>query len=157
MNKKLSFLILPAFIFFNTLLFSQTNSNVDANLVQTKLLQINSEKNLSNEDFSNFAITDNYVNKITGAQHIYLRQTYEGLEILGTESAVHIDKKGDLITGSNRFMNSLSKKLSGESTPSLNAVQAVQSAASYLGYAVSEPLVVLSRERQADQKTKVSK
>ena len=157
MKKKISLLILPAFIFCNTLLFSQTNSNVDANLVQTKLLQISLEKNLSNEDLSNFAVTDNYVNKITGAQHIYLRQTYQGIEILGTESAVHIDKKGDLITGSNRFMNSLSKRFSGESSPSLNAVQAVQSAATHLGYSVSEPLAVLSQERQADQKTKVNK
>lgn len=156
MNKKLFHLILPAFVLFSTFLFSQ-NNNVDANMVKSKLLQISLEKNLSNEDISNFAVTDNYVNKKTGARHIYLRQTYEGIEILGTESAIHLRSDGSLITGFNRFENSLSKRISGESTPSINALQAVQAAASYLDYSITESLTVLSQERQANQKVIISK
>ena len=149
--------------FFVFLLMAGMAPNLHAQFVHAKekiqqeLTQVSVEKNLSIEDLSEFIVTDHHVSKKSGVEHIYLRQSFEGIEILGTESSLHFTQDGKLVSGSNNFVNSLTKRKSSKSAFALDAVQAVQSAASHLGYAVTEPLTVLSQLQNADKKTNISR
>lgn len=81
----------------------------------------------------------------------------DGLEILGTESSLHLDKNGELVVGHNFFLNSLERRKRGNSTPKISAAEAVTAAASHLKYAITEPITALSQESLAGKKTLLSR
>src|SRR5690554_5001475 len=143
-------------LFMGTLGFSQISDRPDEQIIHQVLLQSGTEQTLNRDDLS-YELTDFYKNQKNGIQHIYLRQTYNGLEIVGTESSLHFLPNGKLLKTNNRFVNSISKR--GNSTtinPQLSAIQAVQSASDQLGYTITQPLSVISQEFTTNQKAKIS-
>jgi len=146
-------------VFFLVGILSYSQNNVPApnvDFIKKHIKEARVEKNLSNEDVTNFIVTDNYVNRLTGAQHVYLRQSLDGYEIIGTESAVHIKKDGTLLVAHSKFENSLIKRKKGSSVPAIGALEAVQFAAGHLGYQIAEPLSLLSQESNVDRKSVIS-
>lgn len=105
----------------------------------------------------NFVITDETKSTATGGVHIYYRQLVNGIEVVGTESGVHLDRNGLVLTQNNRFVSNASNRAANGNSPAMNAVQAVQSAASQLGYSVSESLTVLNSKNTLSQETLLSK
>src|SRR5690606_11036119 len=150
-------------LFFLSLLTAGMAPTLNAQNVDSKekikrlLAQVNYEKNLSEKDLFEIAITDEYVSNTSGTKHIYLRQMVDGLEILGTESSLHLDKNGELVVGHNFFLNSLERRKRGNSTPKISAAEAVTAAASHLKYAITEPITALSQESLAGKKTLLSR
>ncbi|MDX1462510.1 MAG: M36 family metallopeptidase [Marinirhabdus sp.] len=126
------------------------------NAINERLLQRveNSELQYSDLDF---VITDQNVSSTSGVTHVYYRQLVNGLQVYGTESAVHVSSDGSLLTSNNRFINNTSSRTSESNAPTLTAVQAVAAAADHFGYTSKGSLTVLSTKPGAAQETRISK
>ncbi|WP_182042412.1 M36 family metallopeptidase [Moheibacter lacus] len=132
-------------------------SNRPSDQVVTQALQKSEKgKNLLAEDLS-FELTDFHSSKQSGAQHIYLRQTFNGIEIIGTESSIHILGTGEVSSVKSSFLNSLEKRgHKASASPQINAVQAANAAFVHLGYTASTPISVVSQEFTPNHKTTLS-
>ena len=104
-----------------------------------------------------WVITDQYQSKVSGVEHIYFRQVLNGLEVLGTESAIHLLPNGKVLSMNNRFIQDISNRTISGVTPSLSAVQAVEAAANRLNYNITQPLTIVDNERTSDGKIAISK
>jgi len=103
------------------------------------------EYNLSEEDLSDWTITDEYVGRNSGVHHIYLRQRYQGIEIFSADAAVHILPNGTLLTMNNQFFADLESRIASIATPGLSAKEAVRAAAVGMNYPVVGELNTLKR------------
>lgn len=101
-------------------------------------------------------VSSESVSRTSGIQHVYFKQTLNDLEIYGTDSGIHISPEGKIISHNNKFLKNTAEKLSGSSTPTLSAVQAVQAAASRLNYRLVQPLQILTQGRGASSETLLS-
>ena len=150
---KLNFLGL---MMFGTVAYAQISNRPSDNLVRSVLSQSGEELTLTNEDLS-YEVTDFYTNIKNGIQHIYLRQTYNGLEVIGTESAIHLSAAGKVTAVHNKFANSIQKRAGNQTgAPQLTAIQAVTAAAGQLNYPITKGLMVLSQDFTTSQKTVIS-
>ncbi len=113
------------------------------------------QNELSPQD-TQWQITSETFSKASGIQHIYYRQTLNGIEINGTESSIHLLANGKVVSKSNKFIKNTSQKIAGPSTPSLTAVQAVQAAATQFNYSISKPLATIEGARGVERKTLLS-
>ncbi|MEN6449292.1 MAG: M36 family metallopeptidase, partial [Thermoguttaceae bacterium] len=92
---------------------------------------------LTAEDFSHAIVTDQYRDADTGVTHIYLRQEYQGLEVMDAELVINIDTLGCVMNVGGGFVPGLNSG-SGEITAAVggtacSAVAALQSLGSALG------------------------
>jgi extracellular elastinolytic metalloproteinase len=101
-------------------------------------------------------VTSESVSRTSGIQHVYYRQLFNGIEIYGTESSIHLLSNGNVISKNNSFIKNTSQKLQGAKTPALNAIQAVQAAAQQLKYSISGSLSVLEGSKGIDKETLLS-
>ena len=139
-----------------TLLFCGTLAaqNFSKN-INKQLNALVEQENLAPQD-AQWLVTNEYVSKNSGIQHIYYRQSLNGIDIYGTESGMHIASGGAIIAQDNSFIKNVSQKIIGSTTPKITAEQAVQSAAAKLTYSVSKPLTQLERASGRNQKTLLS-
>ena len=101
-------------------------------------------------------VTSETVSSTSGIQHVYYRQLFNGIEIYGTESSIHLLSNGQVISKDSRFIKNTTEKLVGSSAPVLTAMQAVQAAAAQLNYSISQPLSILEGARGIDRQTLLS-
>ncbi len=87
-----------------------------------------------------FEITNQNTSKVSGITHTYFRQTVNGIPVYGSESSIHINTSGKIIRVNNKFVASAQSKTAGMTSAGLTASQAVQAAASELGYTLSKSL-----------------
>lgn len=156
MREFLSKLAAVILLAAGTTLFGQLMQRPNDAMIKQALQQSLTDSDMQAEDL-NFQLTDFYANRQNGIQHIYFRQTFNGLEIIGTESSIHLGKNGQISSVKSKFVNSLQKRGNTASkSPQITAVQAVNSAASHLGYFVTKPVVVLSQSFTEDRETLLS-
>lgn len=137
-------------------LSAQIMNRPHQDFVRQALVNTEQGKILLQEDL-NFELTDFYSSKNSGLQHIYVRQTFNGLEIMGTESSIHIGKSGTISSVKSKFVNSTAKRgFKSDPNPRITAVQAVQSAANHLGYTLSQSLQIINQDFSLDRKMKLS-
>jgi len=55
-------------------------------------------------DIQNAIVTDQYTDKSSGVTHIYLRQTFDGLPIVGAEMGIHVMPDGRILTANSSFI-----------------------------------------------------
>ncbi len=110
------------------------------------------ESNKLLSDDAQWVITDQNTSSISGVNHIYYKQTVNGFEVYGTESGVHTLADGTMLSANNKFINTAANRATSTS-PSITAIQAVQSAASQLGYTITEDLSVISAKNNQGQST----
>lgn len=125
-------------------------------IVENELLKLTKQNKATVKDVSSWNITSEHTSSTSGVHHMYLRQELNGLEILGTESSVHILPDNSVFQSHLQFVNNAQQKASASASPSLTAIQAVQKAALHLGYVISEPLSVLQKKNTPSQKTRIS-
>lgn len=136
--------------------FAQLSASPDHNMVIKVLNNSSTERSLSKEDLS-YELTDFHTSKISGVQHIYMRQVYNGLEIIGTETSIHLNSLGEVSSVKNKFVNSLEKRAKSTAiNPQIDALQAVNSAAAHLGYNITKGISVVSQDFTTDRKTIIS-
>jgi hypothetical protein len=139
-------------------LLATLSTNVIAqNLSQSinqQLTQLLEKDDLLPQDIQ-WKMTSNHVSSVSGIQHGYYSQLINGIQVYGTESGIHLTPSGSVLTANNRFVNKTVDKLR-TTTPSLNAIQAVQAASSQLNYTISEALSVIESNGGASQETLLS-
>src|SRR5690606_9180347 len=83
-----------------------------------------------------YVVTNENVSKKSGIRHVYLRQAINGLEVYGTESSVHFDKTGKVLTEHNNFLTDVQATLKN-SSQDLDARAAIAAVANQMGYKIS--------------------
>ncbi|MCI0397643.1 MAG: extracellular metalloproteinase [Chloroflexi bacterium] len=96
---------------------------------------------LTEADLADVVINYQYASQHNGVTHIYLRQRYQGIEVFGGDLNINIAQDGNVINLGNRFVSDMASQANSVN-PALTAIQAVEAAAGYLGYQITEPLVV---------------
>ncbi len=87
---------------------------------------------LTTEDLADYEITDTVPSRVSGATHIYLRQTHEGLPVYNGQLQLHINREGRVISVNNAFLPNLAQAVNTTS-PAITASQAALSVADHLG------------------------
>ncbi len=156
MKKTLFQLSFLWVLFLGTSVLGQLTQRPNEEMLRQAIVNSDNGKILSNSDLS-YELTDFYTSKNNGVQHIYVRQTFNGLEIIGTESSIHLSSSSKVSSVKSKFVNSLEKRgLEVSPSPQITAVQAVQAAASHLNYHVTNVLQVISQDFTVDRKTNIS-
>ena len=101
-------------------------------------------------------ITGQNVSQISGVNHIYFSQVIDGVQIYGTESSLHLLQNGTTLNSNNNFIKNSVDRITGSTTPSLTAIQAVLAAADQLNYNITETLYIVEGQEGADQRTIIS-
>ncbi|MEP2937247.1 MAG: M36 family metallopeptidase [Gilvibacter sp.] len=101
--------------------------------------------NLDSQDLQ-FVITSQSTSKVSGITHVYFTQTVNGIPVTGTESSMHFDASQKVIKVNNHLVSNANTK-AAMSSPSLTPSQAVESAASQLGYAMTKTLSTVSSSK----------
>lgn len=102
-----------------------------------------------------YKITHQHTSSVSGVTHIYLRQLVNGIEVMGTDSSIHIDASGNLIASHNKFIENIQNSVS-QSSPRLSQEAAILSVASKMGYNLSE-LVLLDKKGGVNQEMTFNK
>ena len=128
----------------------------EENIIQTELERLVEQGILNKQDISNWSITDQYTSNNSSIRHIYFRQVINGLEVINTESDIHILTSGEVLTANYKFTKDISSKLKSRSIPSTSALQAVKAASNQLGYKIAENFYVVKEDNSSSKKTVVS-
>src|SRR5690606_10341750 len=156
MMKHLFKLKLLGLMLLGSGLLAQVSNRPSDNVVTQALQQSEKGKNLLAGDLS-FELTDFHSSKQSGAQHIYVSQTFNGIEIIGTESSIHILGNGKVSSVKTGFLNSLEKRgHEAAASPQISAVQAANAAFAHLGYTATSPISVVSQDFTPNHKTILS-
>lgn len=156
MIRQLFNLKIMGLFLLGTGLFAQVSNRPNDTVIREALTQSQTEKDLNISDLS-YELTDFYASKKSTIQHIYLRQSLNGLEIIGTESSIHLSPNGKISSVKNNFTNSIEKRGNNiTASPQISAIQAVNSAAAHLGYSISKPLNIVSQDFGVNQKTVIN-
>lgn len=89
---------------------------------------------LSAADVADPLVTDAYLDAHNGVRHVYLRQRYQGLEVLGAELSLHFDRQGQLLMQSGAFVPNLAAAVKS-TAPAFTPLAATGTAARALGLA----------------------
>ncbi len=84
-------------------------------------------------DFDNVVVTDQYVSRHTGMTHIYLGQTWGGLDVINATLNINVDAHGRIVSINGGFVPGLAFSRFSPLSPALGATQAVVSAANSFG------------------------
>jgi len=110
------------------------------------------ELGLTPADVAEIRVTDSYESDHNDVTHVYLRQQRGGMDVVGANMTVNVDRKGKVIFIGNRFVNLPPPT----GTVALTAPQAASSAASELGLKVTKDIRVLESPRGVQRSTEVS-
>lgn len=100
------------------------------------LREVKPQWNLTEEDISNWSVSDQYTNRKTGVTYTYLHQQISGIRIYNAVSVMAI-QNGSVAYFANRFYLDASHKANGVN-PVIKAEKAVQLAAAHLGVALAQ-------------------
>ncbi|MCK8500538.1 M36 family metallopeptidase [Myxococcus fulvus] len=109
---------------------------------------------LSLNDVSTFEVTDRVYSEVSGATHLYLRQTFKGLPVYNAQLQVNVAKDGSVLGVHSDFLPSIEKALAG-TEPRINAGQAVAGLARHLGVELAAPPRALQAEAGVQRRTGV--
>ncbi len=85
------------------------------------------EYNINASDLKDYRITDQYVSKHTGVTHVWLVQTINGIDVIGTHTNVNILKTGKVLNVGSALISDLQSKIES-SSQSFSANAAVKAA-----------------------------
>ncbi len=139
--KSFSFLLINLLFFTTTYISAQSLELI----VQQQLNETAATYNLSAQDVSEWTITDQHLSNNSGVQHIYIRQQYQGLEIVGANAALHLLEKKTALSFHNSFVPNAALNIAQANVniTLLSATKAVEAVAGQLGYRISQPLEII--------------
>lgn len=113
-------------------------------IVQDYLVKEQSNLGLSANDVQNWKISNEYLSQQTGFTHIYVTQSFNGIEV--TEgTATFVENKGTLILTGNRMISDIAGKIS-MTDPSITEEQAIHFAANHLN--LSAPVTIIEVDKR---------
>lgn len=134
--KQLAFTMLGLLLSTVTLL-GQNPSTV----IQQFLDKNHAEQELTQQDISNWSITSHHTSNTSGVTHVYIQQEHQGIPVSNGVANFAL-KDGKVLSMGDRLVTNLSQK-ANYTTPAINPVQAIQSAATELGLKVPTGLKAL--------------
>ncbi|AKD03880.1 T9SS-dependent M36 family metallopeptidase [Pontibacter korlensis] len=129
---------------------SVSNAQSALNIALKHIEQTKADHKLTSADISDYVVTDQYTSKKSGVTHIYLRQRFQGIEVVGANININIDKDGNVVNMGNRFVPNLRAAIKG-SAAGLSPEQAARAAANHLKLQVKAPLTVKERKAPTDK------
>ncbi|MFY2558411.1 M36 family metallopeptidase [Corallococcus terminator] len=105
-------------------------------------------------DLAHLEVTDRVFSKVSGATHLYLRQTYRGLPVYNAQLQINVGKDGSVLGVHSDFLPSLESSIAGVE-PRLGATQAVAGLAKHLGVSLLDVPWSLKAESGVKQRTRV--
>lgn len=115
------------------------------------------ELGLTASDLNNYVVKDQYTDADTGVTHIYLKQTYNGLEITNADLSINLTRDGRVINVGSTFVTGLTyPSTPSDLTPAVSPVQAYQSLAGKLGYSFTSTPSVVNPPVGRNQQTVIS-
>ncbi len=112
--------------------------------INTYLREIKSKWNLTDEDITNWTVSDQYTNRKTGITYTYLHQQISGIRIYNAVSTMAI-RNGSVEYFANRFFADAAHK-ANTTVPALQPEKAVLLAAANLGVALVQAPRLQSKE-----------
>lgn len=94
-------------------------------------------------------VTSSHVSSLSGITHTYTRQTLNGMEIIGTESSVHVDQSGKVLAFHNNLIPNVTSFVRS-SSHAMSEVQVIASVAQQMGYGTISGLTKLSKNVQSN-------
>ena len=110
---------------------------------------------LSVEDVADLIVTDAYTSRRSGTTHVYLRQSEDGIEVMGSEMTVNVGRDGRVFHASGQMISNLDARVESQ-RPSLDAMSAAFQAASYVGIQALPTLRILESDPGNDRATTFS-
>ena len=90
-----------------------------------------------------------HASSISNIQHFYFSQTLNDIEIIGTNSSLHLGSEGKIMSHSNHFIKYIGDRRSSNSNPVISAKEVIELVANQLGYEITEALSILKRGQGA--------
>ncbi len=119
----------------------------ESRAIALNYLQQNRAKlGLTEADFADIVITDQYTTQHNGVTHLYLRQRYHGIEVYKGDININISRNGEVINLGNHFIANLAGVVNTD-TPQLSPSEAVGYAAQKLGLTITAPLQIAEAGR----------
>jgi extracellular elastinolytic metalloproteinase len=94
---------------------------------------------VTERDLPSLVVIREYTSPHNGVTHVFLRQHLGGLEVAGADVAVHVARDGSIINVGGGVVSNLAEPAGGR-RPTLDAAQALESAARHLGLTVAGPV-----------------
>ncbi|MEM7581989.1 MAG: M36 family metallopeptidase, partial [Acidobacteriota bacterium] len=110
---------------------------------------------LTEADLAEFEVTDSVYSKLSGATHIYLRQTYQGIPVYNGQLHLNINRDGRVISINNAFVPNLGSALKSLA-PSIGADEAVAAAGLHLEIPLKSMPAILAADAGPRQATRVA-
>jgi len=153
MRKLTNLLLLFCFIPI-ILNAQQKNDNIISALVKTQL-----ENEFTTEELNMLQLKVNnfHQSKQSNLEHYYFRQTVNDIEIVGTESSLHLKADGDIFRINNRCAKGFTAMSKSSTVPRLSPIQAVEAAGRHLWYTDLGNLEILEHSILTNRSQKVSK
>jgi len=115
---------------------------------------ISNEKLLHND--IQWKVVSEHVSSTSNVTHIYFMQIKNGIQIMGTNSSIHILPDGESIVTNNNFIKNSDIKIKRGNNNLITAKQAVIYAANQLNYIIDEPITVISKSNDTEKRTLLS-
>ena len=117
------------------------NAQNQRQIIQGFLNQHYTQQGLTKADITNWEISSQHQSSTSGATHVYLHQTHEGIKVTNGTANLAI-KNGKVISMGNRLLDHLAARIQYTS-PTINPVEAIQQAANALHIAAPQNLRAL--------------
>ncbi len=153
MKKRSFYLFLACFL--PLLLSAQLKSENTIRSIVKAQLEKETSKAESNE--IKLKVKSFHKSKQSNLEHYYFQQSYNGIEIHGTESSIHLTPDGSVFKFNNRLQKGDFSASKIAQQPSINPIQAIQHVAKQLGYESTGKLEVLEHAVLTNRSQKISK
>ena len=107
---------------------------------------------LTDQDLQHFEVTDVVYSRLTGATHVYLRQTHRNIAVYNGLLQVNVNRDGRILSVNNAFVPDLAVVARGVQ-PTLRPREAFERGLDHLGIHSPEAAEILSEGRGARQTT----
>lgn len=137
---------------FPMIVFPQSFKDKSTSLIQQHLLDNVETYGLSSLDLQNSRVSDQYSSTHNGVTHVYLTQTFEGIDLHAAVLSASI-WKGDVVALTHRFVPGLANE-GLVSTPSITQEEAINAAASFLNLTDYSSIILEERPTGANSLTR---
>ncbi|NNF32976.1 MAG: hypothetical protein HKN68_02650, partial [Saprospiraceae bacterium] len=140
-----------ALVCTESIVHAQSNLSIAKGYLQSNLKTYN----LSENDIANWIVTDNYVSKHNGLNHIYLQQTYNGIPVENAIININVSNNRKVVSSNSRFITNINDKARG--TQRISSLMAVNNALSELQIEKPAGIQMLENRNDARKYSKFQK
>jgi extracellular elastinolytic metalloproteinase len=97
---------------------------------------------LTPEDVSDLAVSDQYQSRHNGVTHLFFKQQYQNIPVFNALIGIHVSARGQVAYATSTFVPNLAEKINTTSI-AVSAQEAVRLAADHLKLELMEPLQIL--------------